>query len=89
MTYDPAKQVYAVGSQSHVTLMDRDLKPVFNIESLQKGYGMPISTLLVIWARSELVSSVLKLPIQGNNVLYEFKLQYFICAALICVKCVL
>lgn len=39
MTYDPAKQVYAVGSQSHVTLMDRDLKPVFNIESLQKGHG--------------------------------------------------
>lgn len=40
MTYDPNKQVYAVGSQSHVSLMDRDLKPVFNIESIHKGYGM-------------------------------------------------
>ncbi|XP_067939753.1 DDB1- and CUL4-associated factor 12-B-like [Watersipora subatra] len=40
LAYDYSKQVYAVGSQSHVTLMDRDLKPVLNIEALKKGCGI-------------------------------------------------
>ena len=39
MAYDNTKQVYAVGSQSNVTLMDRDLKPVLNIEARRKGCG--------------------------------------------------
>jgi len=40
MAYDNNRQVYAVGSQSHVTLLDqRALRTALDIESVQKGLG--------------------------------------------------
>ncbi|KAF6019619.1 DCAF12 [Bugula neritina] len=40
LAYDPTRQLYAVGSQSHVSLLDRNLKSIFSIESLTKGFGI-------------------------------------------------